>query len=175
MFIISVTREGTSLNFSLDISRSICTLNEFCRLEQLWYWSIWSIQNWWVLKTVGKQNPRSGPFPVYQDLSMHYDGLVKKAIVDLLIRMKGNLKHTSGNWLNPSGSQEQGFQLCLAGITNQVFITSVASHAHILRHSPHNHSSPTNVLGGMIAWRMPKNICLEAITSVTQTKTYGAM
>ena len=32
MFIMSVTREGTSLNFSLDISRSICTRNELCRL-----------------------------------------------------------------------------------------------------------------------------------------------
>ena len=62
-----------------------------------------------MLKTIGKQNPCSGPFPVYQDLSMHYDGLVKKAIVDLLIRMKGNLKHTSGNWLNHRGAKNKDF------------------------------------------------------------------
>ena len=102
-----------------------------------------------MLKNIGKQNPCSGPFPVYQDLSMHYDWLFKKAVVDLLIRMKGNLKHTSGNWLNPSRAKNKDFSSASqALLTMQGFITSVASHAHIFRHSSHN---PTNVLGGMIA------------------------
>ena len=44
-----------------------------------------------------RQNPCSGPSSVYQDLSTHHDGPVKKAIVDLPIQMKGNSKRSSGN------------------------------------------------------------------------------
>ena len=32
---------------------------------------------------------------MYQDLSMHYDWPVKKAIVNLPVKMKGNSRHTS--------------------------------------------------------------------------------
>ena len=60
-----------------------------------------------MLQNIGKQNPCSGPLPVYQDLSMHYVCLVKKAMVDLLIRVKGNLTRTSGNWLNPSRAKKK--------------------------------------------------------------------
>ena len=42
-----------------------------------------------------RRNPCSGFPPVYQDLSRHHDWPVKKAIVDLPIRLKGNSKHTS--------------------------------------------------------------------------------
>ena len=41
---------------------------------------------------------------MYQDLSTRHDWPVKKAIVDLSIKMKGNSKRTSGNSLSPSGS-----------------------------------------------------------------------
>ena len=37
---------------------------------------------------------------MYQDLSTHHDGSVKKAIVDLPIQMKGNLKRSPGNLLS---------------------------------------------------------------------------
>ena len=37
-----------------------------------------------------RQNPCSGFPPVYQDLSTRHDWPVKKAIVDLPIRLKGN-------------------------------------------------------------------------------------
>ena len=46
---------------------------------------------------------RSGPQPVYQDLSTRYDWPVEKAIVDLPSGfIKGNSKHTT---FNPSGAQ----------------------------------------------------------------------
>ena len=47
-----------------------------------------------------RRNPCSGPPPVYQDLSMRRDWPVKKAFVDLPIRMKGNSKPISGNSLS---------------------------------------------------------------------------
>ena len=40
-----------------------------------------------------------------QDLIWHHDGPVKKAIVSLQIKMKGNWKLTSGNSLSPFGAQ----------------------------------------------------------------------
>ena len=44
---------------------------------------------------------------MYQDLSTRHDWPVKKAIVDLPIRLKGNSKHTSGNSLSPLGTQNK--------------------------------------------------------------------
>jgi len=41
--------------------------------------------------------------PVYQNLSTHHDWPVKKAIVNLPIRLKGNSRRTSGNCLSPLG------------------------------------------------------------------------
>ena len=48
---------------------------------------------------------------------MHHDWPVKKAIVDLPIRMKGNLKHTSGYSLNPFGATNKDF-----GAASQTFL-----------------------------------------------------
>ena len=50
-----------------------------------------------------RQNPSSGPSPVYQDLSTRHDWLVEKTIVVFPIRMKENSKRTSGNSLSPLG------------------------------------------------------------------------
>ena len=52
-----------------------------------------------------QQNSFSGPSPVYQELSMHHDWPVYKAIVNLPIRLRGNSKRTSGNLLSPLGAQ----------------------------------------------------------------------
>jgi len=41
---------------------------------------------------------------VYADLSTRHDWPVKKATVDLLIRLKGNSKCNSGNPLSPLGA-----------------------------------------------------------------------
>ena len=46
---------------------------------------------------------------MYQDLSTRHDGPVRNPIVDLPIRMKGNLKRTSGNSLSPLGAQNGDF------------------------------------------------------------------
>ena len=46
---------------------------------------------------------------MYQDLSTRHDWSVKKFIVDLPIRLKVNLKCTSGNLLSPLGAQNQDF------------------------------------------------------------------
>ena len=43
------------------------------------------------------QNPCPGPSPMYQDLITRYDWPVENAIVDLPIRLKGNLKGIAGN------------------------------------------------------------------------------
>jgi len=49
------------------------------------------------------RNLRSGPSPVYQDLSTRHDWPVEKTIVVFPIRMKENWKRTSGNSLSPLG------------------------------------------------------------------------
>ena len=41
-------------------------------------------------------NPCSGPPTVYKDFSMYHDWPIKKAIIDLLFSLKGNLKHNFG-------------------------------------------------------------------------------
>ena len=53
------------------------------------------------------QNPCSGAPPVYQDLITCHDWPVKKDIVNLPIRMEGNLKRTSSNLLSPLGAQNK--------------------------------------------------------------------
>ena len=51
---------------------------------------------------------------MYQDLSVCYDWPVKEAIVDLPIRLKGNLKRTCGNLWSPYiVGPEQGSWHCL--------------------------------------------------------------
>ena len=59
---------------------------------------------------------------MYQDLSRRHDinACLKKAIVDLPIRLKGNSKRTSGNSLSPLGAQNKDFggalQTLLTGV-----------------------------------------------------------
>ena len=48
-----------------------------------------------------RRNPCSGPQPAYQDLNTRHDWPVKKAIVNLPIRLKGNSKRISSNLLSP--------------------------------------------------------------------------
>ena len=54
-----------------------------------------------------RKNPCSGPSPVYQDLITRFDWPVNNAIVDLPIRLKGNLKRISVNSLSPLGAQNK--------------------------------------------------------------------
>ena len=60
---------------------------------------------WLSLSAKQHQNPYSGAPSVYQDLITCHDWPVKKDIADLPIRMKVNLKRTSGNLLSPLGSR----------------------------------------------------------------------
>ena len=66
------------------------------------------------------QNSCSGFPPVYQDFSTRHDWPVKKAITDLPISMKGNLKHTSGNLLSPLGAQNKDLKAPLQTIPAEV-------------------------------------------------------
>ena len=43
---------------------------------------------------------------------------IKNSIVDLSIRLKGNLKHIFGNLLSLFGAPEQGYQRCFADVDN---------------------------------------------------------
>ena len=57
---------------------------------------------------------------MYQDLSTYHDWPVRKSILDLPIRLKGNTKRISGNSSSPSGDQNKDLgadlQTLLAGI-----------------------------------------------------------
>ena len=66
------------------------------------------------------RNPCSTPPPVYQDLSTCRDWPVKKATVDLPIRLKGNLKLISGNLLSPLGTQNKDFSTILKPLLTKV-------------------------------------------------------
>ena len=55
---------------------------------------------WLSLSVKQCRNHCCGAPLVYQDLSTSHDWPVKQASVDLLIKMKGNSKHTSGNLLS---------------------------------------------------------------------------
>ena len=58
---------------------------------------------------------------MYQDFITHHDWLVKKkAIVNLPIRMKGNSKCISGDFIESVGGLEQGSRHCLADVTSRV-------------------------------------------------------
>ena len=60
------------------------------------------------------------PPPVYQNLRTRHDWPLKKAIVDLPIRLKGNSKRTSGNSLSLLGSQKTDLDP-----TSQTLLTEV--------------------------------------------------
>ena len=57
---------------------------------------------------------------MYQDLSTRHDWPVKKTIVDLPIRIKGNSKRSSGNSLSPLGAQNKDISAA-----SQTFLTGV--------------------------------------------------
>ena len=57
---------------------------------------------------------------MYQDLSTYRDWPIKKAIVDLPIRLKGNSKRKSVNSLSPLGAQNKDF-----GAASQPLLTGV--------------------------------------------------
>ena len=67
---------------------------------------------WLSLSVKQCQNHCSGSPPVFQDLSTHHDWPVKKAIVDLPIKMKGN-------FVASIGGPEPGYQRCFAVVTNR--------------------------------------------------------
>ena len=56
---------------------------------------------------------------MYQDLSICFGWPVKKSIVDLPIRMKGNTKYTSGNLVSMLVSQNKDIGTALQTITNK--------------------------------------------------------
>ena len=53
---------------------------------------------------------------MYQDLITSYDWPVKKAIVNLPIRLKGNSKRIAGNSLSPLGAQNKDIAGHLPGL-----------------------------------------------------------
>ena len=67
-----------------------------------------------------RRNPCSRSSAVYQDLSTCHDWPVKKAIVDLPIRLKGNLKRISSNLLSsleaPTKDLSTASQTLLTGV-----------------------------------------------------------
>ena len=67
------------------------------------------------------QKPFSGPPPVYQDQSRRHDWPVENAIVNFPIRLKGNLKHISGNLLSLLGAQNK-----YIGAASQALLTGVS-------------------------------------------------
>ena len=47
---------------------------------------------------------QSGPLAVFQDLSAPHGWPIKKVMVDLPVRLKGNSKHTASNLLSLLGA-----------------------------------------------------------------------
>ena len=76
-----------------------------------------------LVRSVCEKNPFPGPPPVYQDLSTRHDWPVKDALVYLPIRLKGNLKHTSGNSLSLLGAQNRDISAA-----SQMLLTRVRLH-----------------------------------------------
>ena len=74
-----------------------------------------------------RRNPCSGSPPVYQDLSTRHEWPVKRDMLDLPIRMKGNSKRISGNLLSPLEAQNK-----YLGAASQTLLTS-ATQAKVKR------------------------------------------
>ena len=64
---------------------------------------------------------------MYQDWSTYHDWFVKNAIVDLLVRLKGNIKGISGNLLSPLPGNKA------IGPVSQTLLTGVRLHVHLRR------------------------------------------
>ena len=79
--------------------------------------------NFWLSPFLKQhQNPLFGSSPVYQDLSMHHDWPVKKAMVNLPVRLQGNLKCISGiKFVESVGAQNKDF-----GATSQTLLSRVS-------------------------------------------------
>ena len=75
---------------------------------------------WLSPSTKQRRNSCSRLPLVYQDLSTYRDWPIKKAIVDLPIRLKGNSKRNSVNSLSPLGAQTKDF-----GAASQTLLTGV--------------------------------------------------
>jgi len=61
-------------------------------------------------------------------------GLLRKAVVSFLIRMKGDLKLTCGNSLSPGGGGEGGVQNKDLGAALQTLLTGVRLHLRCRLH-----------------------------------------
>ena len=73
-----------------------------------------------------RRNPCSGSPTLYRGLSTCHDWPVENAIVDLPIRLKGNLKCSSGNLLSPLEAQNKEISAALQSLlTEEPCITSV--------------------------------------------------
>ena len=57
---------------------------------------------------------------MYQDLITRHDWPVKKAIVDLQIKTKGNSRRDSGNWLSPLGAENNDISAASQTLLTQV-------------------------------------------------------
>ena len=64
---------------------------------------------------------------MYKDWNTHHDWSVKKAIVDLLVRLKGNIKGISGNLLSSLWGNNA------IGPASQTLIAGVRLHVHLRR------------------------------------------
>ena len=78
---------------------------------------------------------------MHQNLSARHDWPVKKAVVDWPIRMKGNTKRTSGNWLSPLGAQNKNHSAASQTLLTEVKfrlrcrLDTECNHALIKRHA----------------------------------------
>ena len=91
-------------------------------------------QNAIAEKSPQRRNPCSSPSPpaVYQDLRTHHDWPLKKAIVDLPIRLKENSKRTSGNSLSLLGSQNTDLSATLQTLLTEVKLRLPRAQANLL-------------------------------------------
>ena len=68
---------------------------------------------------------------MYQDWNTHHDWSVKNAIVDLLVRLKENIKGISGNLLSPLWGNKT------IGPASQMLLTGVRLQVHLRRRLHH--------------------------------------
>ena len=73
------------------------------------------------------QNPFFGSSSMYQDLSMHHDWPVKKAMVNMPVSSKGNLKCISGNLLSPLRAQNKEFGAASQTLLSRVSLQYICS------------------------------------------------
>ena len=82
---------------------------------------------------------------MYQDWNTHHDWSVKNAIVDLLVRLKENIKGISGNLLSPLWGNKT------IGPASQMLLTGVRLHVHLrlrLHHIQRWHRNMVAVTSG---------------------------